>query len=50
MLEEHPEYHNEMRLYTLENTLKKGYQAYKYTYEGLTGACENDIELRSIAL
>ena len=50
MLEEHPEYHNEMRLYTLENTLKKGYQAYKYTYEGLTGACENDIELRSIVL
>ena len=49
MLEEHPEYRNEMRLYTLENTLKKGYQAYKYTYEGLTGACENDIELRSIA-
>lgn len=50
MLEEHPEYRNEMRLYTLENTLKKGYQAYKYTYEGLNGACENDIELRSIAL
>ena len=49
MLEEHPEYRNEIRLYTLENTLKKGYQAYKYTYEGLTGACENDIELRSIA-
>jgi len=50
MLEEHPEYRNEMRLYTLENTLKKGYQAYKYTYEGLNDACENDIELRSIAL
>ena len=50
MLEEHPESHNEMRLYTLESTLKKGYQAYKYTYEGLTGACENDIELRSIVL
>ncbi|MBR3411577.1 MAG: AAA family ATPase [Bacteroidales bacterium] len=50
MLEEHPEYRNEMRLYTLENTLKKGYQAYKYTYDGLNGACENDIELRSIAL
>ena len=48
MLEEHPEYRNEMRLYTLENTLKKGYQAYKYTYEGLSGASENDIELRSI--
>jgi AAA15 family ATPase/GTPase len=50
MLEEHPEYRNEMRLYTLENTLKKGYQAYKYSYEGLSGACENDIELRSIVL
>jgi len=50
MLEEHPDYRSEMRLYTLENTLKKGYQAYKYTYEGLSGACENDIELRSVAL
>lgn len=48
MLAEHPEYQNEMRLYTIENTLKKGYQAYKYTYEGLSGACENDVELRSI--
>lgn len=50
MLEEHPDFRSEMRLYTLENTLKKGYQAYKYTYEGLSGACENDIELRSVAL
>lgn len=50
MLEEHPDYRNEMRLYTIENTLKKGFQAYKYTYEGLSGACENDIELRSVAL
>lgn len=50
MLEEHPDYQNEMRLYTIENTLKKGFQAYKYTYEGLSGACENDIELRSVAL
>ena len=49
-LEEHPDYQNEMRLYTIENTLKKGFQAYKYTYEGLSGACENDIELRSVAL
>ena len=48
MLAEHPEYQNEMRLYTIENTLKKGFQAYKYTYEGLSGACENDVELRSI--
>lgn len=50
MLEEHPDYQNEMRLYTIENTLKKGFQAYKYTYKGLSGACENDIELRSVAL
>lgn len=49
-LEEHPDYQNEMRLYTIENTLKKGFQAYKYTYKGLSGACENDIELRSVAL
>ena len=49
-LEGHPDYQNEMRLYTIENTLKKGFQAYKYTYEGLSGACENDIELRSVAL
>ena len=48
MLAEHSEYQNEMRLYTIENTLKKGFQAYKYTYEGLSGACENDVELRSI--
>lgn len=48
MLEEHPEYQKEMRLYTLANTLKKGHQAYKYTYEGLSGACENDVELRGL--
>ena len=48
MIEEHPEFQNGMRLYTIENTLKKGFQAYKYTYEGLSGACENDVELRSI--
>ena len=48
MLEEHPGYQKELRLYTIEKTLKKGIQAYKYTYEGLSGACENDIEIRSI--
>ena len=48
MLEEHPDYQKELRLYTIEKTLKKGIQAYKYTYEGLSGACENDIEIRSI--
>ena len=50
MLEEHPEYQQEMRLYTIENTKLEGHQAYKYTYGGLSDACENDVELRSIAL
>ena len=46
MLTEHQEYQQEMRLYTIAKTLKKGHQAYKYTYDGLSGACENDVELR----
>ena len=50
MLEEKPDFQKELRLYTIEKTLKKGLQAYKYTYEGLSGACENDIEIRSIVL
>ena len=48
MLEENPTYQQEMRLYTIANTQKNGYQAYKYTYEGLSGACENDVELRGM--
>ena len=48
MLEEHPEYQQEMRLYTLAKTPTKGHQAYKYTFEGLSGACENDVELRGL--
>ena len=48
MLEEKTDYQKELRLYTIEKTLKKGIQAYKYTYEGLSGACANDIEIRSI--
>lgn len=48
MLEEHPGYQQEMRLYTIAKTLNKGHQAYKYTYEGLSGACENNIELRGM--
>ena len=48
MLEEQPEYRQEMRLYTIAKTLKKGHQAYKYTYEGLQGACRNDIEIRGM--
>lgn len=50
MLEENPAYQEELRLYTVERTLKKGLQAYKYTYEGLNGACANDIEIRSIVM
>ena len=48
MLEENPNYQKELRLYTIEKTLKKGIQAYKLTYDGLHEACSNDIELRSI--
>lgn len=50
MLEEHTEYQNALRLYTIEKTKLKGHQAYKYTFEGLNGACENDVELRSVVL
>ena len=48
MLEENPNYQQELRLYTLARTLKRGHQAYKYTYEGLSGACENDVEIRGM--
>lgn len=50
MLEENVDYRQEFRLYTIANTLKRGHQAYKYTFEGLQGACENDVELRGMAL
>lgn len=48
MLEEYPEYQQEMRLYTLAKTPTKGRQAYEYTFEGLSRACENDVELRGL--
>lgn len=48
MLAENPEYRQEMRLYTLAKTPIKGHQAYQYTFEGLSGACENDVELRGL--
>lgn len=48
MLEEHPEYQQEMRLYTLAKTPIKEHQAYKLTYNGLNEACTNDIELRGV--
>lgn len=50
MLEEHPEYQEMFRMYTIEKTQLKGHKAYKYGYEGLKNACMNDVELRSIAL
>ena len=48
VLDERPEYREDMRLYTLANTSSKGHQAYRYTYEGLSSACENDVELRGL--
>ena len=50
MLEEHVEYQLELRIFTLEKTRLKGYQAYRLTYNGLQEATANDIELRSIVL
>lgn len=50
MLEEHPEYQDEMALYTLEQTKFKGLQAYRLPYEGLAEACKNNVEIRSVAL
>ncbi|MBR1514241.1 MAG: AAA family ATPase [Bacteroidales bacterium] len=50
MLQENPLNKDELRLYTLEKTLKKGLQAYKLTHEGLQEACENEIEIRSVVL
>ena len=50
MLEENPDYQQSFRLYTIADTLKQGHQAYKYTFEGLQGACENDVEMRGMVL
>lgn len=50
MLEEHPEYQDEMALYTLEQTKLKGHQAYRLPHEGLAEACKNNVEIRSVAL
>lgn len=50
ILEENPVFQEGFRLYTIERTLLKGLQAYMLTHEGLRGACENDVELRSVVL
>ena len=48
MLEENSQYQESFRLYTIEQTLKKDHQAYKYNYEAFKDACLNEVELRSI--
>ena len=50
MLEDKAEDQQELRIFTLEKTRLKGYQAYRLTYNGLQEATANDIELRSIVL
>lgn len=45
-----PEYQSDFRLYSMERTKLKGHQAYKYTYEGLKEASENNVELRGVVL
>lgn len=50
MLGEHSEYQDALRLYTIEKTKLEGRRAYRMTYNGLREACENDVELRSVAL
>ena len=39
MLEESPQYQEAFRLYTIEQTLNKNHQAYKYTYDEFKDAC-----------
>jgi len=45
-LDDFPEFKSEVRCFDLANTKLKGFQAYKYTYEGLAGAIENETEIR----
>ena len=45
-LEKHEAMQPKVRLYDLVKTKKAGYQAYKYTYEGFSGALENETEIR----
>ena len=33
--------------YTIANTKLKGFQTYRYNYEGFTNAIEDEIEIRS---
>lgn len=44
------DYQEDFRLYTIEKTLNKGHQAYKYKFEEFEDACKNNVELRSIVL
>lgn len=49
-LSKFPEHHSEFRLYSLEKTKLRGHQAYKYTFEGLKEASENNVELRGVVI
>ena len=40
-------YRDWVNSYTIANTKLKGFQTYRYTYEGFTNAIENEIEIRS---
>lgn len=46
ILDEEVDFQSEVRVFDLAKTKLKGYKAYKYTYEGLAGAIENDTEIR----
>ncbi|MGL4519010.1 MAG: AAA family ATPase [Phocaeicola sp.] len=45
--QEKEEVQQSLRLYTIEKSKLKGFQAYGYGYEGVKGAIEREIELRS---
>ncbi|MDO4164311.1 MAG: AAA family ATPase, partial [Bacteroides sp.] len=50
MLDENVEYSDLLSAYTIENTKMKGHQAYRYPYEALKNALNNDMEVRGLSL
>lgn len=50
MLDTTSDFQQDLRFYLIDRTKLKGHRSYKYTFEGLKEAYENDIELRGIAL
>jgi AAA15 family ATPase/GTPase len=45
--ESNAKYRDWVNSYTIANTKLKGFQTYRYNYEGFTNAIENEIEIRS---